>query len=222
MFLEIPDLLTTSEIEELRRLAATGSFADGRISNPHSMIKHNEQLHDASTAPRVAQIVSAAFYRRAEFVEFAFPKIMAPPLLTRHAPGMYYGPHSDAAFIQIGKRPLRTDLSATVFLSDPESYEGGALSVRMGERAVEFKLPPGGVIVYPSTTLHEVTPVTRGTRLVAITFIESRVPDQALRDLLYELNEVAALEGSAMSEAGRGRLQRVRDCLARRWSEAAD
>jgi PKHD-type hydroxylase len=219
MFLELSELLTVAEVGELRRLAAAGKFADGRVSNPHSTIKHNEQLHDADIAPRVAQIVSAAFYRCAEFVDFAFPKIMAPPLLTRHMPGMYYGPHSDAAFIQVGKRPLRTDLSATVFLSDPDSYDGGALSVRMGERAIEFKLPAGGVIVYPSTTLHEVTPVTRGTRLVVITFIESRVPDASLRDLLYELNEIAAIEGSQMSETGRGRLQRVRDCLTRRWSE---
>jgi PKHD-type hydroxylase len=222
MFLEIPDLLSAGEVAELLRLAASGTFADGRVSNPHSTIKRNEQLHDPAVAPRVAQIVTAALYRRAEFVEFAFPKIMAPPLLTRHSPGMYYGAHSDAAFIQVGKRSLRTDLSTTVFVSDPVDYDGGALAVRLGERVIEFRLPAGSAIVYPSTTLHEVTPVTRGERIVAITFIESRIPNAIQRDLVYELNEVAALEGLSMSEAGRARLQRARDCLLRLWSEPAD
>ncbi len=220
MFLEIPDLLSTDEVAELLAIAEASVFTDGRATNPHSTIKNNEQLHDPQASPRVAKIVSDAMLRRAEFVEFAFPKALAPPLLTRHTAGMFYGAHSDAAFIRLGQqRQLRTDLSATVFISDPASYDGGALSVRLGERTLEFKGAPGAAIVYPSTTLHQVVPVTRGARVVAITFIESRVPNLVERDLLYELNEVAAIEGLSMSEEGRARLARVRDCLSRLWSE---
>src|SRR3954468_14348180 len=143
--------------------------------------------------------MAQALMRSEAFRNFAFPSLMAPPLLARYEPGMKYGQHSDAAFIQLGNRELRSDLSCTIFLSEPDSYEGGALAVRLGTRKVEFKLKPGSAVVYPSTTLHEVLPVTTGQRLVGITFLQSQIPDPELRELLYELDEVAALEGNAMS-----------------------
>ena len=109
------------------------------------------------------------------------------------ASGMYYGTHTDAAFMPASlARTLRSDLSCTVFLSDPDSYEGGDLVARLGNSEVRLRAPAGAAIVYPSTTLHRVEEVTKGERLVALTFIESRIADGEQRELLYELNEIAA------------------------------
>ena len=219
MFLEIDDLLTPEEVAQLRTMAETARFVDGRISSPHSTVKDNLQLDPADEAYRgSSDLMARALGRCDEFRNFAFPNLLAPPLLARYEPGMKYGLHSDSAIIQLGQRQLRSDLSCTIFLNDPESYEGGALSIRLGQRDVAFKLKPGAAIVYPSTTLHEVTPVTKGQRLVGITFIESQIPDNVLRELLYDLDEVAALEGLNMADENRVRLQHVRANLRRMWS----
>ena len=110
-------------------------------------------------------------------------------------------------------------MSCTVFLNEPKDYEGGELQVRLGDADLKFKLPPGQAIIYPSDSLHQVVPVTRGERLVAITFIQSRVPDTFKRNLLFELNEVAALEGLKMSQENFSRLQVVQSNLLRIWGE---
>jgi PKHD-type hydroxylase len=219
MFLEISDVLTREEVAELRALAARGRFVDGRISSPHSTVKDNLQIDHADDAyTQSSRLMAQALQRSEPFRNFAFPSLMAPPLLARYEPGMKYGVHSDSAVIQLGQRQLRSDLSCTIFLNEPDAYDGGALAVWLGDRKVEFKLPPGAAVVYPSTTLHEVTPVTAGQRLVGITFIESQIADTALRELLYELDEVAALEGNNMSDQNRVRLQHVRTNLRRMWS----
>ena len=221
MFLEIDNVLTSDEVAKLRTLAAGARFVDGRISSPHSTVKDNLQIDHADGAYQASsELMFAALSRNEAFRNFAFPSLVAPPLLARYRPGMKYGLHSDSAFIQLGARQLRSDLSCTLFLSDPESYEGGALSVRLGTRAMQFKLPAGSAVVYPSTTLHEVVPVTAGERLVGITFIQSQISDPELRELLFELDEVAALEGANMSWENRTRLQYVRTNLRRIWSSA--
>lgn len=219
MFLEIEDVLTPDEVAQLRGLAANARFVDGRISSPHSTVKENLQLDHADGAYAASsKLMAEALQRNDQVRNFAFPGLMAPPLLARYEPGMRYGLHSDSAVIQLGARQLRSDLSCTLFLSDPDSYEGGALAVRLGTRMVAFKLKPGAAVIYPSTTLHEVTSVTAGQRLVGITFIESQIPDPEQRELLYELDEVAALEGAQMREESRTRLQYVRTNLRRIWS----
>jgi PKHD-type hydroxylase len=114
---------------------------------------------------------------------------------------------------------IRSDLSCTIFLNEPESYEGGALHIRLGDADIRFKLKPGEAVVYPSDTFHEVEPVTKGERLVAITFIQSRLPDPFRRNLLYDLNEVAALEGNTMDPQNFSRLQLVQQNLLRHWGE---
>jgi len=222
MFLEIPDVLTPAEVARLRAVAAKARFVDGRLSNPHSKVKNNTQLdmNDAGFRES-AGLVQTALMRSEEVRNFAFPKLILPPLLTRHGPGMNYGVHSDSPFMATGgPRPLRSDLSCTVFLGDRERYEGGELAIHLGGRRIEFKLPPGGAVVYPSTTLHEVRPVTRGERLVAITFIESQIVDQNQRELLYELNEVLALEGFNISWENRTRLSHVSSALHRLWGSS--
>jgi PKHD-type hydroxylase len=222
MFLEIPDLLSPAQVAELLGIAATANFVDGRISNPNNPAKDNLQLHDQAAYVQSSKIMIEALFGRAEFVNFAFPKIIAPPMITKYGIGMKYGAHADAAFIPMGQRPLRTDLSATIFLADPGSYDGGELSVLLGTRALTFKGVPGSAIIYPSNTLHQVIPVTRGERIAAISFIESDVPDMYQRDLLYELNEVAALEGNGMAFENYSRLQRIQYALRRMWSDPSN
>jgi PKHD-type hydroxylase len=114
---------------------------------------------------------------------------------------------------------IRSDLSCTVFLSDPDSYEGGHLHIQYGDSDLRFKLRPGEVVVYPSDTMHEVEPVTKGERLVAVTFIQSLVPDPFQRNLLYNLNEVAALEGLNMTQENFMQLQLIQNQLLRYWGE---
>jgi PKHD-type hydroxylase len=212
-------ILTDAEVAECRRIAAAAPFVDGRISNPHNKAKVNEQLHDQQAYQTSGKLLLAAFNRSEEFREFAFPVAMAPPMMTRYKPGMKYGAHADAAFIQLPGATIRSDLSCTIFLNDPKHYEGGELHVRLGDADLKFKLNPGEAIVYPSDSLHQVMPVTSGERLVAITFIQSRIQDPFRRNLLFELNEVAALEGLKMDPENFGRLQLVQQNLLRYWGD---
>jgi PKHD-type hydroxylase len=132
--------------------------------------------------------------------------------------GMTYGVHADTSHMRFGNEVHRSDLSATVWLNPPASYDGGELVVHLGTTPVVIKGEAGSLIVYPSTQLHEVTPVRRGQRLVSITFIESLIPEEFLRTQLYELNEVAALEGLKMNWGNRVRLEAVRYNLLRLWT----
>ncbi|MDQ4088455.1 MAG: Fe2+-dependent dioxygenase [Pseudomonadota bacterium] len=219
MFKEIPDLLTSAQVAELTRIAASAKFVDGRISNPYSTVKQNLQLHDETAYQRSAQIMMQAMYGHEDFRNYAFPVAMLPPLMTRYTPNMRYGAHADAAFLQLGNATLRSDLSCTIFLGDPASYEGGALRIQLGTREMRFRGAPGSAIIYPSTTMHEVEPVTRGERFVAITFIQSRIADTFRRELLYELNEVAALEGLRMAPENFTRMQLIQANLLRYWGD---
>ena len=212
-------ILNDAEIAECRRIAASAPFVDGRITNPHNTAKQNEQLHDPAAYQKSSQLLMQAFGRSQEFAEFAFPVFIAPPLITRYKPGMKYGAHADAAFLQMPGQTIRSDLSCTVFLNEPKDYEGGELHLKLGDGQLTFKLKPGEAIIYPSDTFHQVVPVTKGERLVAITFIQSRIQDPFRRNMLYELNEVAALEGLKMDPENYGRLQLVQQNLLRHWSD---
>lgn len=220
MFLEVRGVLTAHEVARLTAIAAEARFVDGRISNPANETKQNQQLDPQSPHHQESsQLVAAALMRTREFRDYAFPKIIAPPLLARYEPSMKYGAHYDAAFMTAGAQPLRSDISATVFLNPPDVYDGGELAIHQGTRTTAFKLNPGDAVFYPSTTLHEVAPVTRGQRLVAITFVQSLVRDEGKRNTLYQLNEVAALEGGKMRWENRMRLEGVRNNLLRAWSD---
>lgn len=219
MFRQIPDLLSSDQVRTLRDIAAGAPFVDGRISNPHSKVKNNLQLHEPNAYQRSSRIVLEAMTAHEDFNNFALPAAILPPMMTRYTSGMRYGSHFDVAHLRTGNGMIRSDLSCTVFLSDPDSYAGGALCVHLGTGDLRFKGPEGSAIVYPSDSLHEVEPVTDGERLVAITFIQSRVRDPFRRDLVYEIGEVAALEGNGMSNENLTRLQRVQQNLVRYWSE---
>ena len=219
MFMEIADILNPAEIERLREISRSTPFVDGRISNPHNTTKQNLQVDHRDDGSRESiQLVAAALRRSEEFARFAFPVRVAAPLLCKYQPGMSYGRHADAAFLPMQPTPLRSDLSCTVFIAEPDSYQGGELTIHLGNRPIMFKGAAGSAIVYPSTTVHEVQPVREGERLVAITFVQSQIPDERNRELLYILNEVAALEGLKLDWDNRIRLEHVRQSLHRMWS----
>ena len=213
------DILNPAEVDECRRIAAATPFVDGRITNPHNKAKVNEQLHDTGAYQRSSSLLLAALGRSEEFREFAFPVSIAPPLITRYKPGMRYGEHADAAFLVLADGTIRSDLSCTIFLNDPNDYDGGELQIRLIDGELRFKLRPGQAIVYPSDTLHQVVPVTRGERLVAITFVQSRLPDPFQRGMMFELNEVAALEGLKMAPENFSRMQLIQANLLRYWGD---
>lgn len=221
MFLEIKNLLSPADTARLTALSRELRFVDGRVTNPANTTKQNLQADHAD--PRfteAVQVVQAAIMRSQEFMDFAMPKRIAPPLLSRYEPGMKYGAHADAAIIQVPNGRIRSDLSCTVFVSTPATYDGGELSLVSGNRTLTFKGGAGDAIVYPSTTLHEVKPVRSGQRLVSITFIESLISDQHQRLQVYELNEIAALEGLNMKWENRVRLDVVRQNLMRMWAKS--
>jgi PKHD-type hydroxylase len=220
MILDIKGVLAPPEIERLRAIAKEINFVDGRATNPANETKMNMQADPQ--APQLAEssnIVQDALTRSREFRDFVFPQRIAPPLLTRYTAGMKYGAHSDSAYMPGAPGwPLRSDVSVTVFLSDPALYEGGELVVRVGGRSTMAKGAPGDAFIYPSTTLHEVTPIRSGERLVSITFVQSLVGDEFKRNLLYELNEIGAIEGLKMNWDSRVRFETARNNLLRLWS----
>jgi PKHD-type hydroxylase len=219
VFLRIKNVLAPAEVARLTELASVLQFVEGRVSNPANVTKDNLQAdpRDAKYAESV-QILQTALVRSREFVDYAMPRRIAPPLLCRYEAGMKYGAHADSAIIQLPGARLRSDLSCTIFVAEPASYEGGELAIVAGNQTVAFKGAAGEAIVYPSTLLHEVVPVRSGQRLVAITFIESLIADQHQRMQVYELNEIAALEGNTMRWENRVRLDVVRQNLMRMWS----
>lgn len=219
MFLVVKDVLSSDEVKQLTQIASELHFVDGRVSNPHNETKKNLQVDITQPeANRAAQIAGAAITRNEEIRNFVFWKPIATPLLCKYEVGMTYGVHADSAYLPLPGTPLRSDISGTLWLADPNSYEGGELRIHLGSESVTIKGEAGSMVVYPSTMLHEVMPVRSGQRLVMITFIESQVPDQTQRELLWTLNEVNALEGFNISSENRTKLNFLSSSLHRMWS----
>jgi PKHD-type hydroxylase len=221
MFIQIDDLLSPQEVHAISELARQTRFVDGRRTNPHNTTKVNA-IADATDpmSQKASQLALAALQRCESARDFVFPLRMAVPNLCRYGVAMKYGPHTDAAFLLlVGEPPLRSDVSCTIFISNPMEYEGGELIIHLGSETLRIKGKPGSAVFYPSTTVHEVMPVTSGERLVIITFIESQIPDQMQRDLLYTLREVRALEGLKMDWRNQIQLEYVIANLHRMWSK---
>jgi PKHD-type hydroxylase len=220
MFLQVEDLLTPEEVQTIAEIARQAKFIDGRLSNPHNIVKDNVIGDNANdpAARKAGQIALAALQRSEEAGNFVFPKRVAVPTLLRYDVGRKYGEHIDAAFLPVGPQPLRSDVACTIFIANPADYQGGELVIHLGTETVRIKGKAGSAVFYPSTRLHEVTAVTAGARLVMITFIESQIPDEMQRELLYALGEVRALEGLKMDWGNRTRLEYVIANLLRMWS----
>ncbi|MES2950148.1 MAG: Fe2+-dependent dioxygenase [Pseudomonadota bacterium] len=194
MLLHLPDILTPEEVQQAQALLARAPWTDGRKGTGElaRQVKNNEQLdHDCEEARAIRTLVLGALERSPLFFSAALPKRVFPPRLNRYGgDSNYYGDHVDGAvryMPETGQR-VRTDVSCTLFLSEPESYDGGELCIAdtYGEQAV--KLPVGHMILYPGTSLHQVKPVTRGHRLACFFWIESMVRSDEQRRLLYELD----------------------------------
>jgi PKHD-type hydroxylase len=194
MLLQLPCILNPEEIAHAQALLSTAPWADGRTGagEQAKQVKNNEQLdHDGEAARTIRTMVLRALDRSPTFFSAALPKKVFPPRLNRYGgDSNFYGNHIDGAVRYTpgtGER-VRTDVSCTVFLSDPDSYDGGELCIAdtYGEQSI--KLPAGHMVLYPSTSLHQVKPVTRGHRLACFFWIESMVRSDEQRRLLYELD----------------------------------
>ena len=188
MMLCLNDVLTPAEARDIRDRLRTIQFADGAKTAGvfARAVKRNEQAEAGPDTAKMQEAVAGAFFRHPLFEMAARPKTMKSILFSRYEPGMEYGTHVDNA-IMSGRPPVRSDLSFTLFLSGPDDYDGGELVIESPAGELPFKLPAGHAILYPSSTLHHVAPVTRGVRVVAVSWVQSYVRDPARRELLYDL-----------------------------------
>ncbi|MFM7083686.1 MAG: Fe2+-dependent dioxygenase [Hyphomicrobium sp.] len=189
MLVHIPNILQSTTLNKIRDLAQIATFASGSLTAGwHAKeVKNNEQVIACPELEKIRSLVVSALEENAILRSMTFPKRFVPPLLSRCQVGQGYGLHIDDALMG-GTMNIRSDISVTVFLSNPEDYEGGELIIETLSGADEAKPPAGDAIIYPSTTLHRVAPVTKGIRLAAVTWIESRIRDTAKREILFDLD----------------------------------
>lgn len=213
-------LLDADQVARLVAIAAAASWVDGRASNPTNSGKNNLQIENGPSRDESGKLLGDALRASAAFNAFALPVAIAPPLLSTYRTGMAYGLHSDNALIHLGSETIRNDLACTIFLVDPASYDGGALVIHDGDVKTSFRLPAGHAILYPATMPHEVEPVTRGERLAAFTFIQSRIADPAKRATVAELGAIADNERNHLSPEAHARLLVIQQNLLRMWADA--
>ncbi|MDT8397498.1 MAG: Fe2+-dependent dioxygenase [Pseudomonadales bacterium] len=192
MLLEIPDILTKAQVATATQELLSGEWVDGRVTAGHqsAQAKANRQLPEGSAvAQTTGKTILEALQRNGLFMSAALPQRVFPPLFNRYEGGEHFDNHVDNAIRYLpGGGRIRTDLSATLFFSEPEDYDGGELLIDDTYGAHTVKLPAGSLILYPSTSLHRVSAVTRGCRLCAFFWIQSLVRDDAQRTLLFDLD----------------------------------
>jgi PKHD-type hydroxylase len=193
MLLPVPDVLSGAQLAEARRLLDEAEWVDGRVTAGHQSVraKDNQQLPEGSEAARrLGETIVGALQQNPLFVSAALPLRVFPPLFNRYTDGQSFGTHVDNAIRQVPGTPhrLRTDLSATLFLSAPEEYDGGDLVVEDTYGVHTVKLPAGHLVLYPASSLHHVRPVTRGARLASFFWIQSMVREDSHRTLLFDLD----------------------------------
>jgi PKHD-type hydroxylase len=193
MILRIPHVLTAEELRAIRERLASTTWVDGRVTAGHQgiKVKANQQLpEDGADARELGAVVMRALERNGTFMSAALPRHVYPPMFNRYDEGMNFGSHVDGAIRQIAGTSLRirTDLSATLFLNELGEYDGGELLIEEADGTRSIKLAAGDLVLYPATTLHRVTPVTRGERLASFFWIQSLVREDSERALLFELD----------------------------------
>jgi len=227
MMLAIPDLLDKEGVARVRAIVDAGDWQDGNVTSGHqsALAKKNEQLAEDSEAAREAgQLVLDALGKSPLFIAAALPLKIFPPLFNRYRGGEAFGTHIDNA-VRIHRASafrVRSDLSATLFLEEPDAYEGGELVVDGNLGAGSVKLPAGHLLLYPASSLHRVEPVTGGARVASFFWVQSMVRDDGARTILFDLDQaiqaVAADRGHADMEVIR--LTGVYHNLLRRWADA--
>lgn len=223
MLLHLRGVLTRDQLEGVRALLAESPFVDGRLSagGIARRAKRNEEVDPrAPLLERLNDLVMGALVRHPDYRAGALPLRVAAPYYARYTPGMTYGEHVDDPVMGRDGQLYRSDIAITVFLSAPEEYDGGELVIRTSFGEQRVKLPAGDGVLYPASSLHYVAEVTRGERLVAVTWVQSLVRDPAQRELLYELNRVRERLLAEQPDAEHtARLNAVYVNLVRMWGE---
>jgi PKHD-type hydroxylase len=226
MLVHIPNVLTPDQVRGLReRLDHAGdAWVDGRATAGYSgaPVKRNQQIAEHTPVAReLGDVVLAAIERNPLFISAALPNQVYPPLFNRYEGGMTFGSHVDGAVRVLPNGvKLRTDVSVTLFLSAPDEYDGGELVIEDSYGVQQVKLPAGDMIVYPATSLHQVTPVTRGVRLASFFWVQSLVRSDAQRALLFDMDTaIQRLNASDADAQARRSLVGCYHNLLRIWSE---
>jgi PKHD-type hydroxylase len=225
MLLQVPDVLTAEQVAKAREVFAAAEWIDGRVTAGHqsSRAKDNLQLPEDSPAAReLGQLVLTALHRNPLFITAALPLQILPPLFNRYSGGQSFGTHVDNAIRQIPGTPhrIRTDLSATLFFVDPHEYDGGELVVEDTYGVQSIKLPAGHLVLYPSTSLHHVRPVTRGERVCSFFWIQSMIRSDGDRTLLFDLDTaIRRISHDQPDHPAAVQLTGIYHNLLRRWAE---
>jgi len=225
MLLQIPDVLNADQVVHARRRLDEAGWVDGRVTAGHqsARAKDNVQLPETHPVAReLGEIVLAGLQRNPLFISAALPLRVFPPLFNRYSGGQRFGNHVDNAIRQAagGGLRLRTDLSATLFLADPEEYDGGELVVEDTYGVHSVKLASGHMVLYPATSLHSVRPVTRGARLASFFWIQSMIRDDGQRTLLFDLDTaIQRLTVDLPEHPAAVQMTAVYHNLLRRWAE---
>ena len=224
MFLSIPDFLNDQEIQQLRTLTARAQFVDGSATTGGMPDQHKHNLQyipQGEELRAVTQLIQNGVGRSRAAQDGALIKRMMPPMISKYTEGMEYKSHLDTPFMQCNG-PLRVDLSMTLFLSDPETYDGGALVLETEFGEHEVKLPAGGAVIYSTRLYHHVTPVMRGERIAVVTWMQSHIGDPAKRKVIGELwrayDDMVDVKGETSDEARR--LMSAVLELTRMWAES--
>jgi PKHD-type hydroxylase len=225
MLLAIPNVLTPDQLTEARRLLEAAEWVDGKVSAGHqgARVKDNMQLPVESPAARqVGQMILQALGSNPLFISAALPLHILPPMFNRYSGGQTFGNHVDGSVRVVPgtNRRLRTDLSCTLFFAGPEEYDGGELIIEDTYGSKSVKLPAGHMILYPSTSLHQVTPVTRGTRLCSFFWLQSMIRDDGQRRLLFDMDvAIQRLGTENATHPSVVQLTGVYHNLLRQWAE---
>jgi PKHD-type hydroxylase len=222
----IPHILDAGQLVSLReRLERTNDWVDGRVTAGYqgAPVKFNQQVDERSdTANACQRIVLGALERNPNFISAVLPNVVYPPMFNRYGEGMTFGTHVDGS-VRIDPRDgrkIRTDVSATLFLNEPESYEGGELEIEDSFALQRIKLNAGSMVIYPATTLHRVQPVTKGTRLACFFWVQSLIRDVSQRSLLFDMDTaIQKLNETNADEGARRILVGCYHNLLRQWSE---
>src|SRR5688572_5277337 len=194
-FITIPSLLKAEEVNSIVDLVSNATFADGKLtaSLTAKAVKENLQLDPAQTyiVQQVHSIILKALADSPHFQAAAQPLHIYTPIISKYGPGKYYGWHVDSPLM--GNPVIRTDMAMTIFLSDPDTYEGGELLLQTGSEAVHFKPAKGDAVLYPCQYLHCVNEVKSGERLAAVTWVQSTVKSPEQRQLLYQISQIHAV-----------------------------
>jgi PKHD-type hydroxylase len=225
MLLDIPDVLTRDQVGQARQMLDQADWVDGRVTAGHqsARTKHNLQLpEDHPAALQLGDMILAALQRHPLFIAAALPLRVFPPLFNRYEGGGAFGNHVDNAIRQVAGTPhrIRTDLSATLFLAAPEEYDGGELLVEDTYGVHSVKLDAGHLVLYPSTSLHSVRPVTRGARIASFFWIQSMIRDDGQRTLLFDLDTaIQRINQDTPDHPASVQLTGVYHNLLRRWAD---